>query len=59
MKIEECNWPKYNLSQAEWEELVAIEYVLTHGYTDNVDRDTKRHKVLSDKKQNYIDSLTK
>lgn len=46
------NWipPLTYLSQQEWRELLALEYVLTWGYSDNPNRDEKKHRELSDKR---------
>ena len=44
--------PKMNLTDAEWKEIVALDYVLTHGYTDVYDKDLKRYKELSIKRWN-------
>ena len=38
------------LTDSEWRELVTLEYVLTWGYTDNEEKDSKRHRELSDKR---------
>lgn len=35
------------LTQAEHDTLVALEYVLTQGYSEDVDRDTAEYKRLS------------
>jgi len=42
--------PKRNLTEMEWRELLGLEYVLTWGYSDDSDKDEKRHKELSEKK---------
>jgi hypothetical protein len=39
-----------NLSIKEHSELVALEYVLTWQYSNNLNKDAKRHKYLSNKK---------
>ena len=39
-----------NLTQDEWRELVALDYVLTWNYTDNYERDLERYKFLSEKR---------
>ena len=44
------NWPLFNLTQNEWEELCAIEYVLTQGYSKNEEEDTKRLHELREKR---------
>jgi hypothetical protein len=38
------------LTNKEWRELVALEYVLTWRYTDDEERDDKRYRELSEKK---------
>jgi len=38
------------LSEAEWRELVTLDYVLTWRYTDDYDKDLKRYKELSAKR---------
>lgn len=38
------------LSEAEWKEIVALDYVLTWRYTDDYDGDLKRYKELSAKR---------
>jgi hypothetical protein len=43
-------YPKGCLTDSEWQELIALEYVLTWGYTDNEKEDSKRHRELSDKR---------
>ncbi len=51
-KLMEKNWKRWmlgGLSKKQWRELVALEYVLTWGYTHNQKRDEKRHKKLSKK----------
>lgn len=42
--------PLKNLTLSEWHELLGLEYILTWNYTDDSDRDEKRHKELSDKR---------
>lgn len=42
--------PLTHLTKQEWRELLALEYVLTWHYTDDVDRDDKRHRFLSNKR---------
>ena len=39
------------LTEKEWKELVALDYVLTWGYTDNEKRDLKRQKELRKKRE--------
>ena len=41
-----------DLTDDEWQELVTLEYVLTHGYSEDETADKARHKELSDKKWN-------
>ena len=43
------SWPHGGLSKDEWEEIVALDYVLTWNYTDDLERDERRYKELSDK----------
>lgn len=43
-------WPQGDLSNSEWLELVALEYVLTWNYSDDMDRDEKRYRELSNKR---------
>lgn len=38
------------LTEKEWLELLALEYVLTWGYTDNEKQDEKRYMELSKRK---------
>jgi hypothetical protein len=38
------------LSEAEWKEIVTLDYVLTWRYTDDYDKDIKRYKELSAKR---------
>lgn len=42
--------PLKYLSEAEWSELLALEYVLTWHYSYDIDKDAKRHKELSKKR---------
>lgn len=42
---------KGRLTEKEWKELVALDYVLTWGYTDNEKRDLKRQRELRKKKE--------
>lgn len=42
-------WMLGGLSEAEWRELVALEYVLTWNYTDDIEKDENRYRVLSDR----------
>ena len=44
---------KTAISEDEWQELVALEYVLTWNYSDNNERDTRRYMALSARKWNY------
>ena len=41
--------PQMNLTDAEWQEIVSLDYVLTWGYTDDYEKDLKRYKELSKK----------
>lgn len=41
-----------SLSKTEYDELLGLEYVLTHGYSDNEEEDTRRYKELS-KRRHY------
>jgi hypothetical protein len=41
---------KGNLTVKEYEELLALEYVLDQGYSQNPEKDTKRYIKLSNKK---------
>ena len=43
-------WPHWGLSKEEWREIVALDYVLTWNYTEDLCRDERRYKELSDKK---------
>jgi len=38
------------LTQKEWDELIALEYVLTWNYSDDKEEDLKRYKYLNNKK---------
>jgi hypothetical protein len=42
--------PLTYLTEQEWQELLSLEYVLTWHYTDDFDRDGKRHMELSAKR---------
>ena len=42
--------PQMNLNDAEWREIVSLDYVLTWRYTDDYDKDLKRYKELSKKR---------
>ena len=44
------DYPQGCLTDKEWQELVALEYVLTWGYSDDEERDDKRYRELSEKK---------
>jgi hypothetical protein len=44
------SWPQGCLTDEEWQELVALEYVLTWGYSEDEDADDKRYRELSEKK---------
>tara|TARA_B110000858_G_C17603566_1_gene381177 strand:- start:235 stop:444 length:210 start_codon:yes stop_codon:yes gene_type:complete len=39
-----------NLTDAEWREIVSLDYVLTWRYTDDYEKDLKRYKELSKKR---------
>jgi len=39
-----------NLSDAEWLEISALDYVLTWNYSDDLERDEKRYNFLSNKR---------
>lgn len=43
------------LTEAEWEEIVCLDYVLTWRYTDDYDGDLARYRELSEKRWNYED----
>ena len=38
------------LTDKEWQELVTLEYVLTWHYSDDMNKDDKRYKELSNKR---------
>lgn len=42
--------PQMNLTDAEQQEAVSLDYVLTWGYTDDYEKDLKRYKELSKKR---------
>lgn len=44
---------KKGLTENEWQELLALEYVLTWNYTDNHGRDERRYMALSDRHWNH------
>lgn len=48
-------WPQFNLSGEEWNEIVALDYILTWNYTDNYERDLKRYKKLSNKRWHEVE----
>ena len=50
LPVSRRNWPMGRLSEKEWRELVALEYVLTWGYSKNEAKDEKRYKKLSNRK---------
>lgn len=50
-------WPKGCLTDKEWQELVALEYVLTWGYSEDKDVDEKRYKELSEKKWKSLEEV--
>jgi len=54
----ENSWFYGGLTKKKWRELVALEYVLTWGYSDNKKKDEKRHKKLSKKLWEGRDLLT-
>lgn len=39
-----------NLTDSEWLEICALDYVLTWNYSDDLERDEKRYKYLSNKR---------
>lgn len=41
---------KGNLTDEEWREIVTLDYILTQGYSDDLEQDEKRYKELSKKK---------
>jgi hypothetical protein len=41
------------ITEKEWGELVTLEYVLTHGYSEHPQSDEKRYRLLSDRKWNH------
>lgn len=43
-------YPHGGLTEAEWREIVGLDYVLTWGYTDDYNRDLSRYKMLSAKR---------
>jgi hypothetical protein len=43
------SYPKGCLTDKEWQELVALEYVLTWRYSDDEETDDKRYRELSGK----------
>ncbi len=55
------NWKQWmlgGLSEKQWKELVALEYVLTWGYSRNTKKDEKRHKKLSKRLWKGRDRIT-
>ncbi len=42
--------PLTYLTEEEWRELLGLEYVLTWHYSDDIERDDKRYKELSNKR---------
>ncbi len=38
------------LTKEEWTEIVALDYIITWEYTDNLDKDIKRYIELSNKR---------
>jgi hypothetical protein len=55
MTQDQYTWMKGNLPEKEYRELLGLEYILTWGYTNNIDADEQRYKQLSDKKWQYRD----
>ena len=47
-------WPLGCLSQKEWDELLALEYILTWNYSDDKEKDEERHKYLSELRWNSL-----
>jgi hypothetical protein len=43
-------YPLGGLTEAEWREVVGLDYVLTWGYTDDYNNDLSRYKMLSSKR---------
>ena len=50
------SWPQGCLTDKEWQELVALEYVLTWDYSEDKDADEKRYKELSEKKWKSLEN---
>jgi hypothetical protein len=50
------DYPQGCLTDKEWEELVSLEYVLTWGYSVDKKIDDKRHRELSRKKWDSLDT---
>ena len=50
-------WIMGGLNHSEWLELGALEYVLTWNYTDDMERDEKRYRELSDRKWAFREQL--
>jgi hypothetical protein len=42
--------PLTYLTEKEWRELLGLEYVLTWHYSDDMERDDKRYRELSNKR---------
>lgn len=49
-KVMEAFLGKGNLTEEEYKELITLEYVLTHRYTDDCKKDTERYMYLQEKK---------
>lgn len=43
-------YPHGGLTEAEWREIVCLDYVLTWNYTDDYNTDLSRYKMLSAKR---------
>lgn len=54
MKIDIKDPFRGSLTEEEWRELVALEYVLTWGYSDDKEKDEKRHKELINKRDESL-----
>lgn len=39
-----------SLTEGEWQELLALEYVITWGYTNDIESDWNRYIYLADKR---------
>ena len=49
-KIDYSRYPKGDLTEEEWQELVTLDYVLMWHYTDEYEKDLTRYKELSKKR---------